>query len=60
MSDEQQQAEQQQTDLINGIAQDAAREVKRILGEAERAAEDRRKATEDQARAVVQHGESKA
>lgn len=52
--------EQQQADLINGIAQDAAKEAERILGEAERAAEDLRKAVEDQARAVMQQGESKA
>ena len=52
--------EQQQADLIDGIAQDAAREVERILAEAERAAADRRKAAEDQARALMQQGESKA
>jgi vacuolar-type H+-ATPase subunit E/Vma4 len=57
-----QQAEQQrdQHDLIDGIAQDAAREVERILGEAEKAAADRKASAEDQARAVIQQGESKA
>ena len=47
-------------DLIDGIAQDAAREVQRILGEAEKAAADRRASAADQARAVIQQAESKA
>lgn len=55
-----QQAEQQQADLIDGIAQDAAQEAQRILEEAEKAAEDRRAAAEDQARALIEQGESKA
>jgi vacuolar-type H+-ATPase subunit E/Vma4 len=59
---EQQRAEQQpeEQDLIDGIAEDAAREAERILGEAKKAAADRRAAAEDQARAVIQQGESKA
>ena len=55
---EQQQAEQH--NLIEGIEQDAAREVERILREAKKAAEDRKAAAQDQARALVQQGESKA
>jgi vacuolar-type H+-ATPase subunit E/Vma4 len=55
---EQQQAEQH--NLIEGIEQDAAREVQRILGEAKKAAEDRKAAAQDQARALIQQGESKA
>jgi vacuolar-type H+-ATPase subunit E/Vma4 len=55
-----QQSDQQQADLIEGIAQDAAREAERILGEAEKMAEDRRRATDDQVRAVIQQGEGKA
>ena len=55
---EQQQAEQH--DLIEGIEQDAAREVERILREAKKAAEDRKAAAQDQARALIQQGESKA
>jgi vacuolar-type H+-ATPase subunit E/Vma4 len=50
----------EQHDLIDGIEQDAAREVERILGEAEKAAEERKAAAEAQARAVIQQGESKA
>jgi vacuolar-type H+-ATPase subunit E/Vma4 len=55
---EQQPAEQH--DLIEGIAEDAGQEAERILGEAKKAAEDRTAAAREQARAVIQQGESKA
>jgi vacuolar-type H+-ATPase subunit E/Vma4 len=47
-------------DLIDGIAQDAAREVARILGEADKAAQDQKRAAENQASTVVQQEESRA
>ena len=55
-------AEQQpeEHELIDGIAEDVAREVERILGEAEKSAADRRASADDQARAVFQQAESKA
>ena len=55
-------AEQQpaEHELIDGIAEDVAREVERILGEAEKSAADRRASADDQARAVIQQAESKA
>jgi vacuolar-type H+-ATPase subunit E/Vma4 len=53
-------SDQDQHDLIDGIAQDATREAQRIIEEAEKAARDRRRAVEDQARAVVQQEEGKA
>jgi len=57
---QQQQSQAPQSDLIAGIAQDAAMEVERILGEAEKAVQDRIKAAQNQARAVIQQAESKA
>lgn len=55
-------AEQQPDDheLIDGITEDVAREVERVLGEAEKSAADRRASAEDQARAVIQQAESRA
>jgi vacuolar-type H+-ATPase subunit E/Vma4 len=50
----------QQADLVAGIAQDAAAEAERILGEAEKAAEDRTRGARDQAQALIQQAESKA
>lgn len=58
-----QQAEQeaeQQTDLIDGIAQDAGTEAQKIIAEAEKAAEERIRGAEEQARAMIQQAESKA
>jgi len=56
------QAEQQpdENELIDGITEDVAREVERVLGEAEKSAADRRASAEDQARAVIQQAESRA
>jgi vacuolar-type H+-ATPase subunit E/Vma4 len=54
------QSEQSQTDLIEGIARDGAEEANRILSEAEKTAEDRRQAAEDQARALIQQEEGRA
>jgi vacuolar-type H+-ATPase subunit E/Vma4 len=47
-------------ELIDGITEDVAREVERVLGEAEKSAADRRASAEDQARAVIQQAESRA
>jgi vacuolar-type H+-ATPase subunit E/Vma4 len=58
-----QQAEQdtgQQTDLIDGIAQDAGAETEKIIAEAEKAAEERIHGAQEQAKAMVLQAESKA
>jgi V/A-type H+-transporting ATPase subunit E len=54
------QAEQPQSDLITGIAQDVAAEAEKILNEANKAAEERVQAAAEQAKAVIQQAESKA
>jgi vacuolar-type H+-ATPase subunit E/Vma4 len=54
------QVEQPQSDLIAGIAQDAAAEADKILAEAGKAAEDRIRTAAEQAKAVIQQAESKA
>jgi vacuolar-type H+-ATPase subunit E/Vma4 len=51
---------EQQSDLISGIAQDAATEAEQVLAEAKKAAEDRIKAAHDQAAATLQQAEAKA
>jgi vacuolar-type H+-ATPase subunit E/Vma4 len=51
---------EQQSDLISGIAQDAATEAEQVLAEAKKAAEERIKAAHDQAAATLQQAESKA
>ena len=48
------------SDLIAGIAQDAAKEAEQVLAEAKKAAEERIKAARDQAAATLQQAESKA
>ncbi|UCF97051.1 MAG: hypothetical protein JSV89_18030 [Spirochaetaceae bacterium] len=55
-----QQTDQQQANLITGIAQDAATEADKILSEAEIAAQERIQTAAEQSRAVIQQAESKA
>ena len=60
MSKEQQGQQREEHELIDGITEDVAREVERILGEAEKSAADRSASVDEQAHAVIQQAESKA